>query len=73
MLLHLYSAYAPDTKGKQHVKLGDEENRRPNGHARIPNAADRQAQDAQEFELEGLMSDDDDDGTKTAKPNGVAH
>ena len=66
MLLHLYSAFAASSDGNKHVKLGDEESRRPNGrpvngNARAPNIVDRQAQDAQEFELEGLMSDAEDD------------
>ncbi|EME43145.1 hypothetical protein DOTSEDRAFT_45128 [Dothistroma septosporum NZE10] len=61
MLLHLYSAYSDsDSAGKKPIKLDDEERPRMNGQARIPNAADRQAQDAEEFELEGLMSDDDE-------------
>jgi len=76
MLLHLYSAHAGGSagKGKLPVKAGDEERPRTNGHARVPNAADRQAHDAQEFELEGLMSDDEEDGGKNRKlGNGVAH
>lgn len=74
MLLHLYSATASNIKGKAAVKLGDEEGRRPlNGHARVPNIADRQAADAQEFELEGLMSDEDEESAKPSRPNGHAH
>lgn len=69
MLLHLYSSYSNSpTNGKGPVKLGDEERPRANGHARIPNATDRQAADAQEFELEGLMSDDDE--PEAGKANG---
>ncbi|KAF7185366.1 Protein YTP1 [Pseudocercospora fuligena] len=69
MLLHLYSSYSNSpTDGKAPVKLGDEERPRANGHARIPNATDRQAADAQEFELEGLMSDDDE--PEAGKANG---
>lgn len=68
MLLHLYSAYSsPQTSNKQ-VKLGDEERPRANGHARIPNDLDRQSHDAQEFELEGLMSDDEE--PDASKANG---
>lgn len=69
MLLQLWSAY-PSTKGesKQSIKLNDEEAPRTNGNSRIPNAADRQAADAQEFELEGLMSDDEE--PEAAKMNG---
>lgn len=58
MLLRLYSAYDDSPAA---VQIKDEEvHSRPNGHVRLPTAADRQAQDAEEFELEGLMSDDDD-------------
>ncbi|CAK1366012.1 hypothetical protein CB0940_09545 [Cercospora beticola] len=63
MLISLYSAYK-DPNASTAIKLDDEERPRANGHARIPNAADRQAADAEEFELEGLMSDDDDDHSK---------
>lgn len=61
MLIHLYSANtAPLTLPKK----DEERQQRPmpngNGHVRIPTATDRQAADAQEFELDGLMSDDDD-------------
>lgn len=41
----------------------------PNGHARIPNQADMQVRDAEEFELEGLMSDDEEpDAAKARHP-----
>lgn len=36
----------------------------------MPNAIDRQAADAQEFELEGLMSDDDDAEAAAKQGNG---
>ncbi|TKA70235.1 hypothetical protein B0A55_06882 [Friedmanniomyces simplex] len=80
MLLHLYSAHTgigSGGKGKPAVKLDDEERLpRVNGHnhtMRIPNASDRQAQDAQEFELEGLMSEDEDErGTRRKDGNGSA-
>ncbi|KAK3070496.1 hypothetical protein LTR53_010373 [Teratosphaeriaceae sp. CCFEE 6253] len=74
MMLHLYSAQTNGAgNGKLHVKPGDEERPRTNGHARVPNAADRQAHDAQDFELEGLMSEDEDDVGKHRKPmNGTA-
>lgn len=69
MLLHLYSAYAtPQQNNKNPVKLGDEERPLTNGHARIPNDIDRQSHDAQEFELEGLMSDDEE--PDASKANG---
>ncbi|KAK6402359.1 hypothetical protein LTR95_019080, partial [Oleoguttula sp. CCFEE 5521] len=69
MLLSLYSA---NTKAAPVPRKDDGErpltNGLANGHPRIPNAADRQAADAQEFELEGLMSDDDDvEGGATTK------
>jgi len=71
MLLHLYSAHDPQSQGKSKVKFGDEEGPATNGHARAPNGvADRQAQDAQEFELEGLMSEDEEPAAKT---NGRSH
>ena len=63
MLLRLYTYYAEaETSGKP----ADPESRlngsaMTNGHARIPDASDRQIRDAEEFELEGLMSEDDDD------------
>lgn len=63
MLLRLYSSYQAPVPT---VKIKDEEMTHTNGHpreprnTRIPSAADRQAQDAEEFELEGLMSEDDE-------------
>lgn len=70
MLLHLYSAYAPPEKGKSAVKP-DDRNRSalPNGHTR-GGAVERQARDVQEFELEALMSEDEDDSEQMAKSNG---
>ena len=73
MLLHLYSHYASDSSAsKKTVKFSDEERPLTNGHARVPDLADRQAHDAQEFELEGLMSDDEHEETKTPV-NGRPH
>lgn len=67
MLLRLYSTYMPLSAASPTVKSEDEERPRVvNGNGRIPNAADRRAQDAQEFELEGLMSDEDEDAAKTS-------
>lgn len=63
MLCRLYSSHQDEVPS---VKINDEEMTHTNGHAReprgsrIPSAADRQAQDAEEFELEGLMSEDDE-------------
>ena len=48
----------------------DEERSTTNGHTVLPSAADRQAADAQEFELEGLMSDDEDAETAAKQTNG---
>lgn len=73
MLTRLYSSQTPDhacnpdpsqtyTGPKSAPsKLGDEEMAaRPNGHA------DRQMRDVQEFELEGLMSEDGDDEAESS-------
>lgn len=69
MLLHLYSAFAkPKDNDRKPIKLGDEERPLVNGHASIPSDADRRSHDAQEFELEGLMSDDEE--PETSKANG---
>lgn len=43
-----------------------------NGHARAPVMTERQAQDAQEFELEGLITDDEDDDGRKRMGNGHA-
>lgn len=69
MLIHLYSA---NVKPTVLPKSKDSDERAPmaNGHARVPNATDRQAADAQEFELEGLMSDDEDAEAGAQKQNG---
>jgi hypothetical protein len=67
MLLRLYTYYADSSA---EGKSADPESRLngsalPNGHARsIPDASDRQIRDAEEFELEGLISDEDDELTK---------
>lgn len=63
MLIHLYSANVKPTALPKKNDPEQQQQRAPrmaNGHARVPNAADRQAADAQEFELEGLMSEDED-------------
>ena len=66
MLTHLYSAHMqPSVSPKK-----DEERSTTNGHAIVPNAIGRQAADAQEFELEGLMSDDEDVETAAMHRNG---
>lgn len=66
MLIHLYSAHVQQVVPPKR----DEERSTTNGHAVMPNAMDRQAADAQEFELEGLMSDDDDAETAAKQGNG---
>jgi hypothetical protein len=66
MLTHLYSAHMQSPP----LPKKDEERSMTNGHAVVPSAADRQAADAQEFELEGLMSDDDDVETAAKQTNG---
>ena len=70
MLLHLYSAYSQSSKGKGTSSSSYSDRplpNLPNGHARGP--TDRQAQQAQEFELEALMSEDDED-PESGKLNG---
>ncbi|KAK3716803.1 hypothetical protein LTR37_006153 [Vermiconidia calcicola] len=64
MLIHLYSAYAEPNKDKKNMKRGHTERplpALPNGHIGGHSAAERQARDVQEFELEALMSEDEDD------------
>ena len=59
MLLHLYAVYAwgQDSKHDAEVpRANGHVNGLPNGHART----DRRVRDAEEFELEGLISDDED-------------
>lgn len=77
MLLRLYSSY--HQVPLPNVKINDEEMTHANGHAReprnarIPSAADRQAQDAEEFELEGLMSEDDEPLNQKANGEIIRH
>lgn len=66
MLTHLYSAHIETSP----MPKKDEERSSTNGHAVLPTAADRQAADAQEFELEGLMSDDEDAEAAAKQTNG---
>lgn len=66
MLTHLYSAHIQSPP----MSKKDEELSTSNGHAVVPSVADRQAADAQEFELEGLMSDDEDAETAAKQSNG---
>lgn len=56
MLLHLYAVYTWGKNAKSDAETPFA-NGLPNGHART----DRRVRDAEEFELEGLISDDEDD------------
>lgn len=56
MLIHLYAVHAWGQSAKSDAET-PRANGAPNGYAR----ADRRVRDAEEFELEGLVSDDDDD------------
>ncbi|KAL8694087.1 MAG: hypothetical protein Q9218_001202 [Villophora microphyllina] len=73
MLLNLYAAHAwpinqPPTAKTVESGLPNGAPPRANGHI------DRRMRDAEEFELEGLMSDDDDDEGKSGKEReGVKH
>ncbi|PVI02722.1 hypothetical protein DM02DRAFT_588950 [Periconia macrospinosa] len=62
MLIHLYavSNWSSNTKS-------DDENPRPNGVANGHTRADLRVRDAEEFELEGLISDDEDARPLVAK------
>jgi len=60
MLIHLYSAHLDPNKVKQPAKPDATARPVQNGHARGHSAAERQLRDVQEFELEALMSDDED-------------
>lgn len=64
MLLHLYSAYSTPEKGKNAAKPDDRSRSMPNGHV------ERQARDVQDFELEALMSEDEDSDPPHSKSNG---
>jgi len=56
ILLHIYAVHAWPTERKQK----DDEAQRPNGHVRT----ESRVREAEEFELAGLMSDDEDEETK---------
>ena len=70
MLIHLYSALTAADKGKKAVK--PDGRALANGHARGHSDAERQARDVQEFELEALMSDEEEESDRphSGKPNG---
>ena len=69
MLIHLYSAYTTPDKGKMTIKLGNDGRAIPNGDVRGHRAAERQVRDVQEFELEALMSEDEDGSPGSSKSN----
>ena len=63
MLLHLYATHAWPADAKKDGA---------NGHITNGHASDgRRVRDAEEFELEGLMSDDDDEPAKSGRREGV--
>lgn len=78
MLLRLYTYYADFDPN--HNKPVDAEYSQVNGnhyasmnghaHSGMPDDSDRQIRDAEEFELDGLTTDDEDDAPLTKK-NGV--
>ena len=86
MLIHLYSSYtdpnaisaAKGTKpvdrqvnGTNNAGRSYRDEPLPNGHAWTPgSAAERQARELQEFELEALMSDEEDENGAARKVNG---
>ncbi len=65
MLLHLYATHAMPEAIKNDPEVPRSKGT-ANGHARAPSET-RLIRDAEEFELEGLMSDDDD----SSEPPGV--
>ena len=69
MLIHLYTYYTSDGP-KKPIKLTGNGHPHGNGHVRSPDQLERQAHDAQEFELEGLMSDDEDAEAGVKRANG---
>ena len=62
LLLHLYATYTWPLDASQGKSMGN--GRAVNGHMSAP-SIDKRVRDAEEFELEGLMSDDEgkEDGT----------
>ncbi|KAF2474341.1 integral membrane protein-like protein [Lindgomyces ingoldianus] len=71
MLLHLYAVHAWGMNSKSDAEA-PRANGMPNGHARV----DRQVRDAEEFELEGLMSEDEAQGpvqSKEGRPLAAQH
>ncbi|KAJ9642965.1 hypothetical protein H2199_004487 [Coniosporium tulheliwenetii] len=76
MLLHLYATHAWPAPTKPDVESPPQHRRSssmPNGQPHRPNGhVERQIRDAEEFELEGLMTDDDEPDAAAAKRNGSA-
>ena len=78
MLLHLYAMHAFPVASKSDADLAgdggraDGANEQLAGERRRNGNAARIARDAEEFELEGLMSDDDEGDVNGKKTNGVA-
>lgn len=58
MLVHLYAVHAWGQNSKTDAEAPRAANGVPNGHVRTERGVG--SRDAEEFELEGLMSDDDD-------------
>ena len=71
MLIHLYSGYTtPEKDGKKQTKLGLDGRIVANGDLHGQHrAAERQVRDVQEFELEALMSEDEDGSPSSSKLN----
>jgi hypothetical protein len=59
MLIHLYAVHAWGQNSKSDTET-PRVNGLPNGHANGHVRADRRVRDAEEFELEGLISEDED-------------
>ncbi|KAH8733146.1 hypothetical protein GQ44DRAFT_696981 [Phaeosphaeriaceae sp. PMI808] len=66
MLIHLYAVSAWGQNSKSDTEA-PRTNGTPNGHANIYAQNERRIQDAEEFELDGLDSDDDDDSPLQSK------
>ena len=67
MLIHLYSSHMDPNKANPPAKVNGRErplSALPNGHANGHIASERQLRDAQEFELEALMSDEEEPDTR---------
>jgi hypothetical protein len=80
MLLHLYATHAFPVTSKTDTYFAAGEGGRPIGEGTVIAAGEmlrnghavRIARDAEEFELEGLISDDEEGGTGGKKTNGAA-